>query len=272
MDIHTYLENFANEQEQPLDRLVEDGGYCSILRTIGCVGDSLSSGEFEAYSDDGRKLYLDFFEDYSWGQFLGRTAGCKVFNFSRGGMTAKEYAEGFADSKLFWNADKACRAYIIALGVNDVLNNREKEIGSVADICKEDWRQNKPTFAGYYAQIVQRLKEIQPDAKFFFVTIPRNTTEPTEREQLKVAHAKLLQEMAGYFSNSYVIDLNRYAPVFDEAFDRRFSMGGHMNACGYLLFSKIVASYVDYIIRHNPDDFREIAFVGTPYRFKRTET
>jgi hypothetical protein len=35
--------------EKPLDRLVENGGFCSIFRTIGCVGDSLSSGEFEPF-------------------------------------------------------------------------------------------------------------------------------------------------------------------------------------------------------------------------------
>jgi len=24
-------------------------------------------------------------------------------------------------------------------------------------------------------------------------------------------------------------------------------------------------SYIDYIIRHNPDDFSQIGFIGTPY-------
>ena len=268
MDIHTYLANFSNENEKPLDNLVEDGGFCSILRTVGCVGDSLSSGDFEAYKD-GAKIYLDFY-DYSWGQFLARMAGCKVYNFSKGGMTAQEYMETFADKQLFWNTDKACQAYVIALGVNDVINKRQ-EVGSLSDICPEDWRKNKPTFAGFYAQVIQRLKEIQPDAKFFFVTIPRNGTEPTENEQIRDAHAALLHEMAGFFSNSYVIDLRRYAPVYDEAFRIRFFMGGHMNPCGYVLTAKMIVSYIDYIIRHNVADFREIAFVGTPYRNGRLE-
>jgi hypothetical protein len=32
---------------------------------------------------------------------------------------------------------------------------------------------------------------------------------------------------------------------------------------GYMLTAKIVDSYIDYIIRKNPDDFRRVAFIGT---------
>ena len=39
--------------EQPLDRLPSDGGFCGIFRTIGCIGDSLSSGEFESTDENG---------------------------------------------------------------------------------------------------------------------------------------------------------------------------------------------------------------------------
>ena len=38
--------------EKPLDRLAPGGGFTSIFRSIGCVGDSLSSGEFESMSPD----------------------------------------------------------------------------------------------------------------------------------------------------------------------------------------------------------------------------
>ena len=59
MDIKKYL---APENEKPLDRMVTDGGFVGIFRTIACVGDSLSSGEFEATAEDGHRLYLDFFD------------------------------------------------------------------------------------------------------------------------------------------------------------------------------------------------------------------
>lgn len=75
-----------------------------VLRTIGCVGDSLSSGEFESTNLEGGKGYHDYF-DYSWGQYMARMAGVTVRNFSRGGMTAQEYCETFASQNDFWNPE-----------------------------------------------------------------------------------------------------------------------------------------------------------------------
>ncbi len=85
MDIKEYM---AKQGEKPLDTIPADGGFCSIFRTIGCVGDSLSSGEFETLNSENLQGWHDFYE-YSWGQFMARTLGSKVINFSRGGMTAE---------------------------------------------------------------------------------------------------------------------------------------------------------------------------------------
>lgn len=243
MDFRTFM---ALPQEKPLDTLVTDGGFCGIFRTIGCVGDSLSSGEFEAVDKTGKKTYHDMM-DYSWGQFLARMAGCKVYNFSRGGMTAQEYVESFAENNGFWAKELACQAYIIALGVNDILNH------------------NTPaeTFTHYYSTIVMRLKEISPDAHFFFMTMPRCWDDTPEDVQKKKLHAKLLYTMSEQIPNTYILDFRQYAPVYDEAFYDAFYLGGHLNPCGYLLTAKMVASYVDYIIRHHFAAFREAGFIGT---------
>ncbi len=262
MDISDFT---ALPGEKPLDRIVADGGFCGIFRTVGCVGDSLSSGEFESLDENGNKHYHDFY-DYSWGQYFARMAGLKVFNFSRGGMTAKEYCESFAQSSGFWNPDLACQAYIIALGVNDI-NCSDGDLGSVADIDPENYGNNKPTFAGFYAQIVQRLAEISPGAFFFFVTIPRDGGD-ARNTRLCDCHSELLNELAHFFPNSYVIDLRKYGPDYDAEFKRCFYLGGHMNPCGYLLTAKMIASYIDFIIRHNIEDFSQVGFHGTPYGYK----
>ena len=263
MNIKQYINSLTNTEEKPLDNIALDGGFCGILGTIGCIGDSLSSGEFETLDKEGKHHYYDFYE-YSWGQFMARMTGTKVYNFSRGGMSAKQYMETFADEKDFWNPEKRCKAYIIALGVNDLLNSRQ-EVGSVDDICLADYRKNNLTFAGYYAMIVQRLKEISPDAKFFFMTMPEEHNRK-EIEDLKDKHAALMYDFSNFFSNSYVLDLKKYAPVYDEEFKKQFFLNGHMNACGYALTAKMVVSYIDYIIRHNFDDFKEIGLVNTPYK------
>ena len=45
-------------ENKPLDKIICDGGMMNIFRTIGCIGDSLSSGEFE-YIKDGETVCLD---------------------------------------------------------------------------------------------------------------------------------------------------------------------------------------------------------------------
>lgn len=155
---------------------------------------------------------------------IARKNGLKAYSFSRGGMTAKEYIESYAELNGLWDKEKACQAYVIALGVNDVYN-RNMEIGSMEDINKDDYTKNNPTFAGYFAQIVSRYKEISPDAKFFFVTIHKDE----KREKTKLHKTvQLMYDMAEYFENSYI----------------------------------------DYIVRHNPDDFKTTGMVGTDIKYK----
>ena len=75
-----YRKLICPENEKPLERMAADGGFVGIFRTIACVGDSLSSGEFESVDENGTTHYHDMFE-YSWGQYIARAAGCRVYNF-----------------------------------------------------------------------------------------------------------------------------------------------------------------------------------------------
>lgn len=249
---------YLQEGELPLDRLVWDGGFCRIFRSIACIGDSLSSGEFESCSATGAREYHDMY-DYSWGQYIARATGARVYNFSRGGMTAKEYVEGYAESRGWWDPSLACQAYILALGVNDICGRRQP-LGDLRDIDPEDPFRNADTFCGWYAAILQRIRAFCPDARFFLMTMPRSGSE---RDVLRAAHAALLHRLAGYFDNTYVIDLNAYAPMHDEAFVRAFYLGSHLNPMGYVLTATQVMSYIDYLIRANPSAFAKVPFIGT---------
>ena len=251
-------QHLYGENEKPLDNLVGAYSRTSIFRKIAFVGDSLSSGEFQIPDNKGTYSYFDMFQ-YSWGQHIARKNGLTGYSFSRGGMTAQEYVESFAEKMGYWDPDKAAQAYVIALGVNDILN-RSMEIGSIDDIDPNDYRNNKPTFAGYYAAIVSRYKEIAPDAKFFFVTFP-NEDKPSRVEKTQ-AMIKVLNDFANHFSNSYVINLYEYGPVYDQKFKDKFFLYGHMTPDGYLLTAELIDSYIDYIIRHNPDDFKMTGFIN----------
>lgn len=253
-----------NENEKPLDRLVDGYSHTSVFRTMAFIGDSLSSGEFETRDENGEPGYHDMYE-YSWGQYIARKNGLKAYNFSHGGMTAKAYIESFAENNGLWDKEKACQAYVIALGVNDVYN-RNTEIGSIDDIDLKDYRKNKQTFAGYYSMIIERYKEISPDAKFFFVTFP-NTNTP-ERDEKTHGVINLLYDFAEHYENSYVIDLYKYGPVYDKKFEEKFFLYGHMNPSGYILTARMIDSYIDYIVRHNPEEFKTIGLVGTDIKYK----
>ena len=89
-------ELFIDENEKPLDRLVEGYSNTSVFRKIAFIGDSLSSGEFETVKPDGKKGYHDLYE-YSWGQYIARKNGLTAYNFSKGGMRARQYMETFAE-------------------------------------------------------------------------------------------------------------------------------------------------------------------------------
>ena len=259
MNIREYM---ATEGEKPLDRIAEDGGFTAIFRRIACVGDSLSSGEFEVKHEDGRTMWIDRFE-HSWGQYIARMCGSTVYNFSRGGMTAKEYRREFANVMGYWQRDLAANAYIIALGVNDILNSPEPSYGDLSDICLEDYEENEWSFIGNYAYIIQRYKSIQPDAKFFLVGMPRSGRDDERVRR----HRDILMKLCEIFSDTYFIDLYTYAPEYDAEFKRNFYLGSHLTPTGYLLTAKIISSYIDYIIRHNMPDFKYAGLMG--FDFKR---
>ncbi len=252
MDPNTFL--YPTADERPLDRLVEGYSRTSVFRRVAFIGDSLSSGEFETVDQDGVHGYHDLYE-YSWGQYIARKNGLTAYNFSRGGMTAKEYVTSFAQERGFWDADKACQGYVMALGVNDLLNVRIP-LGTIDDVGTD-----RDTFARYYGEILTRYKAIQPDAVFFFVTIPQSD-DPLVQEAA-AALADLLYAFAERFDNCFVIDLFKYAPVYDARFREQFYLHGHMSPSGYIFTAQIIDSYIDYLVRHNPDTFRTIGFVGS---------
>ncbi|HIT85399.1 MAG TPA: SGNH/GDSL hydrolase family protein [Candidatus Ornithomonoglobus intestinigallinarum] len=248
----------------PDNTIIPCGGMLGIFRNIGCVGDSLSSGEFE-FDNNGELGYWDCYE-YSWGKMIERLTGVDVTNFSRGGMTAYSiYTE--ADEKnsvtesinRLFDKDNAKQAYIIALGVND-LHNIDMEcyggnVGGAGDI-KEDYRENANTVIGWYGKIIARLKEISPHAKFFLLTIPDNGKNEKNAE----AFAKALRDTAKKLKNCYIVDLYKDAPCYCDDFRKAYFNGGHMNAMGYLFTAHYVMRYIDDIIRKNHDDFRYVQF------------
>lgn len=251
MDIKKFM---AADGEKPLDNIPQDGGFCSIFRTIGCIGDSLASGEFETLNSENIPGWHDRYE-YSWGQYMARTLGSKVYNFSRGGMTAKEFEQSFGKTVGYDDRENMCQCYVIALGVNDIGDG--SHLGDIKD--RDD--SSADTFVRYYSNIIANIKRKNPHAKFFLMTIPRSDCD-SKRAALEDKHAHIVKEICESFKNCYLLDLRKYAPVYDAEFKRNFFLRGHMNPAGYALTAKMVMAYIDYIIRNNPEDFHQVGFIG----------
>ena len=257
------IEKYFDENEKPLDNIVDDGGFCAIFRKIVCIGDSLSSGEFESRGIDGKSKYNDMYE-YSWGQYIGRAIGAEVLNCSKGGLTAKKYVETFAPNRNYFDKPYDAQAYTIGFGVNEINQIQRGEgipLGDIEDI-KDDYTQNADTFVGNYGKIIAKYKELQPRAKFFLITIPQGAADE-ERIALVARHTELIYQIAEKFTNCFVIDLNKYAPAHDKLYQERFYMSGHLNPMGYIVSAKQIMSYIDYIVRHNYAQFRKVPFIGT---------
>lgn len=249
----------------PLAQISQLPGFAGIIHSWGFIGDSLSSGEHESHNADGTTGYHDLYE-YSWGQRICQATGATGDNYSQGGETAGGWIEHFWDAPNNRNNNIDAKAdpkqgYIIALGVND--KNRGDAAGNPeTDINHDDYTGNACTFAGYYGGIIQRVKSIQPDAKIFVVTMPRDGNDWGE-------YPEVIRKMADIFDNVYVIDLEKYAPDYSAGSDIRnnFFMGGHLNAAGYQYTAWLMMSYIDWIIRHNMQDFSQAAFIGTGLKY-----
>lgn len=252
------------ELENPIAVVNQNPGFCSIIHTWGFIGDSLCSGEHESRDEQGKKDYHDYY-DYSWGQRICALTGTKGDNYSQGGEWTKGWISNFWDNPKNRNnnicaKDSPKQAYIMALGVND--RSRKYAVGDVkTDINKADFTKNADTFTGSYAGIIQRIKSIQPLAKFFLVTDPRGSEDD--------GYNKVIRQMAEVFENVYILDLKKYGPDYsnESDFHKRFFLGGHLNAMGYEYTAWMFMTYIDWIIRHHMEDFEQTAFIGTGYKY-----
>jgi len=247
-----------DKNEKIFERTVESGGLTSILMNVCAIGDSLSSGETELLHKDGNRSYYDKYE-YSWGQFMARDSGIKVTNLSHGGQTAINLLDEDKNGAGYFTEKYKANAYIIALGVNDLFGLNQ-EIGEASDMNDD----TKNTFAHYYGTIIKKMKELEPNARFFFVTMPKEYTDNEEWKEKKKKHAILLNEFTKIIPHSFVLDLYNEAMEYDKEFKDLYYLNGHLNAAGYLFTARLFESGIDYIIRHNMNEFREFGLMGYP--------
>lgn len=259
------LKNDKTEDDNPIGTIRETPGMTAIFRSWGFIGDSLCSGEMECYAPGEKDVTYNDLYEYSWGMQLARLCNAEGYCYSQGGQTAKGWIE--KENKRTWAEARLTpkQAYIIALGVNDfnLFEHGSLQMGDLAtDVDMEDYTRNADTFAGQMAGIIQRVKSIQEEAKIFVVTRPRG-------EEGKVSYEcfnDIIRGLAEIFSDVYVIDLYRYACDYGtEEHHMNYRLNWHLSAAGYLQTAYMFCTYIDWIIRHNPEDFKNVPLIGTGY-------
>lgn len=217
------------------------------------MGDSLSSGAmtYKGAGEESRQINVNMYE-YSWIQYMARYCGSTAYNFSVSGMgTDNFFGSEYYD--LMMDGEHLCQAYFIALGHNDY--NRSVPIGALEDIDLENWENNAKTYMGNYARIISSIKSIQPTAKIFPILM--------KNERYYSEYNDAIRSVSSLFDNVYLLEMDVYA-VERKSWETTLGYG---NAMGYLNYSYQVSSYVDWYIRHYPDDFKYVQFIGTEYEY-----
>jgi len=223
--------------EKPLDNIVSDGGYTSIFKTICFVGDSLTTGEIEFYLEDennSRCCYDTF--DYAWGTYIGKMTGSDVKFIARGGASASYILEYMKEK---FTIENKADAYVIALGYNDMLGYKQP-IGTSLDINNPDSK----SVIYYYYKLVEELKKLNPDARFFFVNMPKTPDWSKENRQKIKELREMIFLLNQKIENSYVIDLWKYGPIHNTKFMQKYYLNAHLNFEGYYLTAKLICSYI----------------------------
>ena len=257
------LEDIVNPQPttSPLAVIEKYPSFISCFMNVGCIGDSLASGVAVSKNAAGEiKVDSENRYQYSWGQYLARMTGNQYYNWSKGGLRTdtwltSDYAEACYDG------EHLCQAYIIGLGQNDNNHSKGADLGTASDIDIADYHNNNNTFYGRYAKIIQKIQEITPKAKIFVITDPNDSVNAN-------GYNTAIRDIAEMFNNVYLIDMRRYMNTAPCAALLQSQMRyGHFNAVGYFLIAKMMMTYIDYIIEHNSDDFREIENIGTDFHW-----
>lgn len=110
------------------------------------------------------------------------------------------------------------------------------------------------------------MREFRPKAPIFILTIPKERDIDAQR----IPANEKIRAIASKFENTWVLDWEKYStPTMEEqrVLMKFLKNGSHGNALGYSYEAKMCATYIDWIIRHNMDAFRNIQFILNDHTF-----
>ena len=271
----TFIKNKLGiiDSQNPLSKMITDGGFTGVIESFACCGDSLTQGVFDRTNDVTMDFEATNFNSYP--SQLARITGSKVFNLGNAGATACNSQQSISDwhswlqtaTQKNWFSDSfKAKAYIFSIGTNDI-GYYGSFTGNVdTDIDVNNYNNNNTTTSvGGLATMIQKARELQPKAIIFVETIDNTRNAKITRDEANEKIRAIANKL-----DCYLIDMAKYWVQEDEVngWIAKYQNGGHLNAMGYLLKTQARITYIDWIIKNNPERFKEVQFIGTSMEYK----
>lgn len=220
------------EDFEEFSKQLDDYNVIGIFDSIGGVGDSLMSGYINTTDTNIGADTVNYSK--SWLTQLKKITGVDITHYSYSGATTKNWLQN--QNQCYDNiVTSPCDAYYIALGTNDSSNWANISLGSVTDMGTDT-----ETFYGMYAKVIARVREANPRAPIFMLSMYW-TGFPTFNEAI--------EEMANVTENAYYIDITDMNDKYSQ-----YRQGYHFNAMGYYYIAQnIIKRTADVIIKNHTD-------------------
>ena len=250
------------EDSQDLD--IRTSNLYASFAQVGVIGDSYSAVRLYYYDQNDHLQSAGDVPFYSWGKFMERNSKMLYRIFAKGGLEASQWmTDTDAGFPVASQTENLCQCYIIGLGINDSSRHYASYIGTTADINISNPDLNANSFIGNYAKIIQKMSALVDGAKFFVMTMGYYTS--TTNQNTYSAYNDAIREIANYFDNVYLIDLNaRYFDQYSDAngFFAKNTVNGHFTPAAYQYVAELVSYEMSRIMYANPDDFKLIEFIN----------
>ena len=227
-----------------IKNFVEDdlGNFARIFKTIGIIGDSLSSGT--VFKADGT---FEMVYDNSWLTNLCIDTGATPTHYSTGGLDTKGWL--LSNYKTQLENDTSKQLYIIALGTNDYSPSETYGLGDITDESGTD------SFVGYYKEIIDVIHTKSPNSIIMCLSVygNKNTTYQTP-------YSDMIKQISELYSYCFFIDFANNCPdEINLSISRIYTPyqeNWHYTGLGYVAVGKTILKLLNEIINNNLNDFK----------------
>lgn len=242
---------------EPDSNIVPNLNHFAVFKSFSAIGDSITEGLYPStFNEDGSVKKWAANKSFSWVRYLGALTGASNYNYGVSGATAKTWYTNQYGYSMMVNNNKRTQAYIIGLGVNDVIS-ADYPIGSVADVDFDDCSNNAETFIGCYAKIIQSVISLNPTAKIFCLIPPNiSTSNAPKYDALKTLIAD-----EHFVGTVFCVDLSSqdYKGFYQTDAVTKFKFGVHYSAPGYAQLAKILLYALSKTMIDNSQYFNQIS-------------